>query len=762
MGQAQPSLRARALVPMLLALLPRRADTAAVSLTIDGRPAAPGNYTKAPTSTFVFDNGLATVTFVAQGGGVNMASWTVAGVAGLNLASTTEASWYEDWSGGKNGDVAGVDTYRVTRVSAELVELVLADTKHPQRRLEQHIVMTSATRGLYTYTAMTVVAAGEALNEIRHNTRWNRCVLNYALNHERPSSQQPTYPYLYTQVKIQDETWQVDARNNATLPCPADNAGNADGKLPAGSIYTKYDWSLYHHENPYFGHWGQSGAQLVGLWLTPLGGVTNATSAATYGVGPDHQDLAIHQDDLILNYMGANHYGTPAEPVPKGYTRFFGPYLHHASVGAASDPAAFFADALAVAQANIAASLTYLPVVQHPWYPAWRSNVTGSVTVSDGRPGAGLWVVLSTAKASELFTIHEPTRFVLTTGADGRFVVPGVPPGSYTLYLSAASGSVTDQFVSPTPVVVTAGVPVIDLGAIVWTPSDAGRTLLWQIGAADRTGGEFALAREPRDWFLPGRVPGDLTFTIGTSYEPTDWFYAQTQGGTWTVRFSLPSAPAPADTAFLTVAASMTDGDSPTVAVNGDASGISGAVPSGGDSTLSRQAVRSGFPRVGVLTFSAARLKQGDNTITFTRSAARANNNTGMGYDTVKLQVAGAAAKAGVAPALRIANASLVAGVAGAATRTVRIAVANAGGEHALCARLDAFAPAHGSRFVFVDGHDPAIFPLPLGNVLGGGGGAHIDVLLRAEDAIEGTSVLVRVSADGGRTSAEATIPIRM
>ena len=50
-----------------------------------------------------------------------------------------------------------------------------------------------------------------------------------------------------------------------------------------------------------------------------------------------------------------------------------------------------------------------------------------------------------------------------------------------------------------------------------------------QIGFVDRMGGEFGLGNQPRDWFLPGKVPGTLTFTIGSSHEPRDWFYAQTQ-----------------------------------------------------------------------------------------------------------------------------------------------------------------------------------------------------------------------------------------
>ena len=604
-----------------------------VTLTLNGAPAVLGNVTMSASTSFAFSNGLLNAAFVAHNGGVQMTAWEVAGV---NLAETSEATWYEDWSGGKDGNVAGVDTLRVLRLSADLVELALADTKHPKRRLEQHIVMTADTMGLFTYTVMTIVADGEALNEIRHNVRVDRCLLNFAHNFERPAGQQPTYDYLYTQEKVQDETWRVDARNNASLPCPADNAGDADGQLPAGSVYSKYDWSLYHAETPFFGHYGASkDGKMLAVWLTPLGGVSNATSAATYGVGPQHQDLAIHQDGLILNYFGANHYGLPAFPVPKGYTRFYGPFLHHSTVGAAADPASFFAAAAAVAAANIALANVVHPAVSHPLYPAARSTVRGRVVISDGRSAASIWVGLSTQRAPTLYVVHEPTRFVLTDAA-GAFAISGVPPGAYVLYLQAAAGDITDAYVSQGTVVVAG--PVVDLGTVSWAPSDAGRTTLWRVGEADRTGAEFALGREPRAWTLPGRVPGDLVFTVGTSVVARDWYYAQTQAGTWTIAFSLPHAQS--GTAYLTVSASLTDGDSPAVAVNGDARGITGAMPAGTDSTLSRQAVRSGYPRLSTLTFDASRLVAGANNISFTRGAAGGSNNTGMGYDVIKLQVA--------------------------------------------------------------------------------------------------------------------------
>ena len=157
------------------------------------------------------------------------------------------------------------------------------------------------------------------------NARWDRSILDHAFNWERGSGQQPTYAYLATQTSVQDETWRIDGVNNPALPSPDSNSGN----LAPGTVYTKYNWSLYHHENPMFGHYGNG----FGAWLTPLGGVTGETLCAFYGAGPNHQDIAIHQDALILNYFGINHYGEPAYPLPAGYQRLYGPWFTFVTVG---------------------------------------------------------------------------------------------------------------------------------------------------------------------------------------------------------------------------------------------------------------------------------------------------------------------------------------------------------------------------------------------------------------------------------------------
>lgn len=62
---------------------------------------------------------------------------------------------------------------------------------------------------------------------------------------------------------------------------------NAPCPLPPACTYAR----RYAHENPFWGHFGTDPAtgQLFGAWFTPLGGVTEGTSAANFGVGPNHQ-----------------------------------------------------------------------------------------------------------------------------------------------------------------------------------------------------------------------------------------------------------------------------------------------------------------------------------------------------------------------------------------------------------------------------------------------------------------------------------------
>ena len=740
-----------------------------VRLLLNGSPGAAGAHAfPGEVDTVVLDNGLIRFTFGRDdaAGGI-VTGWTDTSITassvvvngtelGRNLNGIAprdpdrEHSFSIDAGGGRSRLVCSrVDVLRLTD---DLVEVAFVDTTTTPLRHEHHLVMRRGRRGLYGYDVLTNVAdAVTNINEIRMNTRWDRSILDHAFNWERGGGQQPTYAYLLTQTQVQDETWRIDGVNNPDLPSPASNSGN----LPPGTVYTKYNWSLYHHENPMFGHYGGG----FGVWFTALGGVTDQTLGAFYGVGPNHQDLAIHQDALILNYFGANHYGLPSYNLQPGYRRLYGPWLTYVTTGHPDDPDAMIAEAAAIARAEIAANRRGAAWVADPLYPppAERTAVHGRLQIADGRPARGVWVVLSTQSAADVYAIHEPTYFV-RTDADGRFVLPGIPPawlpgtttpGTYTLYAFGGRGSVTDQLTVPG---IEVSGRVQDLGTLAWSPANR-TTFLWQIGGADRSGGEFALAARPADrsnpraYEKPSQVPGDLTFDVGSSWEPQDWFYAQTNAGTWTVRFNVDRAFT--GTVFLTVSSSLQQSGRPAVALNGVAA--TGALPGNNDSTIARQADRSGFPRLATLTFPASVLQPGTNTLTLTRGAGTPAGN-GLGWDTLVLEVD----ETGAPAAARLTG-EVVRVTRGGSTRAWTIRIANHGDGAANDVRLDGFVidpdagRGRGRSGARITSRDPNRAPVPVAASLPAGGAATVEVTAELVPGA-GHDVTISFSANGGRT----------
>src|SRR5262249_20683431 len=147
--------------------------------------------------------------------------------------------------------------------------------------------------------------------------------------------------------------------------------------------------------------------------------------------------------------------------------------------------------------------------------------------------------------------------------------IPAVRPGAYALHVYATQGTIVDD---PTTGEVAANVTVVpganDLGTVTWSPPFH-QSLLWSIGTSDQTSGEFrfdpGVAAGPNTvashtgrtygpsatagvWTVP---PANLTYTIGSSAPASDWYFAQSVTGTWTVDFALASVPPGG--AFLTV-----------------------------------------------------------------------------------------------------------------------------------------------------------------------------------------------------------------
>lgn len=218
------------------------------------------------------------------------------------------------------------------------------------------------------------------------------------------------------------------------------------------------------------------------------------------------------------------------------------------------------------------------------------------------------------------------------TDANGEFTIPHVRPGQYNLYAYATEGEITDTFSMDN---VTVSGSSIDLGTIDWTPAKY-ETMLWRIGENDRLSDGFNMSDTPRAYGLYELPPANLTYTVGSSTPQTDWYYAQTKVGTWTVAFN--NAASLSGNATLTVSvAGATGGSTVEVYVN-DVKTATWTF--GNDAAVYRSAVLGGKHELKKLTFPASSLVMGNNTIKLKMISV--GNRGGLMYDSLKLEAGNA------------------------------------------------------------------------------------------------------------------------
>ena len=145
--------------------------------------------------------------------------------------------------------------------------------------------------------------------------------------------------------------------------------------------------------------------------------------------------------------------------------------------------------------------------------------------------------------------------------------------------------------------------------------------------------GEFKFGNLLRQYGLWNQVPENLTYRIGSSREYEDWYYAQTQKGSWDVVFDLERTFV--GEAVLTMdVASAAHNPTLDVYVNGESQGIFSFE---NDPTIYRSALRGGRYRHREIRFPAQMLHEGSNTITFNMISVRENG--GLMYDMIKLEI---------------------------------------------------------------------------------------------------------------------------
>jgi rhamnogalacturonan endolyase len=255
-------------------------------------------------------------------------------------------------------------------------------------------------------------------------------------------------------------------------------------------------------------------------------------------------------------------------------------------------------------------------------------------------------------------------QFWSRADAKGRFKIPNVRPGNYTLH--AIADGVLGEFTLTNVTVVSAEKK--SLGELQWTPARFGHTV-WQIGIPDRTAREFRHGDHYWQWGLyfdyPKEFPNDVNFIIGKSDLRKDWNYVQpprietrnvavvgeddeqndaprrarfggreVRNSTWSITFAMPEPPQGKATLRLAFCGTHA-GCNVEAFANDKSIGETGPLPS--TSAMQRDGIRAYWIEKD-LTFDASLLNRGTNVI---KLLSRADSwSQGVLYDCVRLELA--------------------------------------------------------------------------------------------------------------------------
>lgn len=381
------------------------------------------------------------------------------------------------------------------------------DDKSPLA-VEYHYRMVKGDSGLYSYVvARNNTGKVYPVGEFRTVYRIDMDKLPNAYNAYRQAPM-PASAHMRQFKKLQDETYDMD-----------------DGfKYTNGSIYSKYDFAGYYKDNPLWGTFGKG----RGFWYIPV-------SMEAYPGGPMKQDLLVHYDGIILNYMMGAHFGTGVTDIPAKWEKMYGPWYLYVNDGASDEEIIFDARRRAAQEQK---QWPYQWVTEsEQLYPKARGSVKGQLQLSNGGIVDHAQVILAKPGTD---IVHDSIDYIFSgdTDGSGHFQIDKIRPGTYelTAYMQGGySGDVTTEC-KKGAITVEAG-KTTDLGTVAWqVPA---RQTIWQLGTADRKASEFKFGGELRNHKWSLMLPEDIDYTIGKSVPSKDWYYAQEGMGQYRIHFNM-------------------------------------------------------------------------------------------------------------------------------------------------------------------------------------------------------------------------------
>ncbi|XP_033229094.1 rhamnogalacturonate lyase-like [Belonocnema kinseyi] len=432
--------------------------------------------------TASLDNGLITISFDSRA--------TVSSLYknGKNRVENVAAgaTFYLDWYNSTFNQFSP-SSLQVISKSAKHAHIMYLQDSPGFLKLEYHLIIERGLSGLYTYVKST--------NNQDHPLTFDELRVIYRFNpkatHQVTNSVQqgilPDSSVLTNDKLIQDTTW----------------------RLKNGTIYTKYDYAGYIRNSTYLGVFGDG----YGAWLI-------SASPEYHSGGPLKQDLLVHEDALIANYMTGSHFGTPALQAPVGWSKIYGPWLLYFNEGTDDKMKAD-----AIRQVKLEKGLWPYKWMKEADYPLKRGALTGRII---GPPRS--MVVLSSSLKEEFDLQTLGYSYSTETNGNGDFHLENIRPGRYklTAYPIAGYGI---GFQAEKQITITAGTIRATLNLSVPTK------VKWSIGETNRRSDSYRYSDKPRNYIWHTLAPANLEFRIGKSDIHTDWYYAQTKPGTWNIRY---------------------------------------------------------------------------------------------------------------------------------------------------------------------------------------------------------------------------------
>lgn len=374
-------------------------------------------------------------------------------------------------------------------------------------KLAYHLVVAGEDPAVYGYVVASADVPGVVVNELRTVYRFDSTLFTTGYTAKRQGLQ-PRAEYMAAHgEKLQDETFRF---------LEAVRYSNSD-------VYSKYDYAGYFADNDVWGQWsGGRTDDEWGAWFIPM-------DKSCYPGGPLKQELLVHYDSIILNYMTGAHFGTGDFEVEPGWKKLYGPWCMYFNHGG---------DVVADARARADAEKRAMPAAwldEPGLYDGAYASVAGSVLPASPVEHPQGWTVTASDAPGDVFRQKAGRIYYAKTDGDS-FELAGMQPGRY--WLRARLNATTDAGDYDLGTVDLAPGQRLDAGTL--KAANPARPLVWSIGAYTGTTEPFKFSDQQRNYVWMGLVPKNLVYEVGSD-APEDWYYLQRYEGAWRIRFARPA-----------------------------------------------------------------------------------------------------------------------------------------------------------------------------------------------------------------------------